>query len=123
MNTLTDHDYETIRRCAVTDRRYHTFVEVELGELIDNDLEGFLDLISTRAVGRTSLGALSISSAQVTTPSSLMSRVMFLPSSLCGRPVDEPTSHPHPQGLCLGVGAVPQLRRFRRGGQLMPEVP
>ena len=59
MNTLTDHDYETIRRCAVTDRRYHTFVEVELGELIDNDLEGFLDLISTRAVGNGMLSDIS----------------------------------------------------------------
>lgn len=49
--TITDEDYETIRKCAVQGRMYRADVQLELGDIIENNLEGFLDLISTIATG------------------------------------------------------------------------
>ena len=51
MTTPTIEDYDQMRKALSAGRLYKTWIEADLSEAIDHDLEGWLDIISTRAVG------------------------------------------------------------------------
>lgn len=46
--TVTMEDYDQMRRCVATGRQYRSWCEVDLDEVVNLNLEGFLDLVSTR---------------------------------------------------------------------------